>query len=394
MDEINIEKPEELKQIYTPPKGNCFKLEVFDWLKNIPKATERRIVEVRFKNTRKDFFENVNDLKLKQGDIVAVESSPGHDTGIVSLTGELVVEQMKRCGFTPPAEGLKKIYRVAKQSDLDKWNEAKSLEFPTMIKSRRIAKQLNLNMKIGDVEYQGDKTKAIFYYIAEERVDFRELIKVLGEEFHIKVEMKQIGARQEAARIGGIATCGKELCCASYMRKYVSVSMDAARYQEISLNLQKLAGQCGKLKCCLNFEVDSYIDAQKDFPDKSISLKFKDGEARHQKTDVYKRIMWYSYFKDGVQNLVEIPVNRVSEIITLNKKGEIVEKLVEDMEKKSSVGISFVYGTNEEFEESLAKLDDSDKNHKNRKKPNPRPKQGRPNYNHNNNNKKKPENKH
>jgi len=314
------------------PKRGSFKLEVYDWLQDIPQVrTGRNLVEVRFKSTRKDIYENVNDLPLEYGDIVAVEASPGHDIGVVSLKGELVYQQLKKNKMSIPKEGFKKIYRVARQTDIDKWNEAQALEYPTMIKSRRISKKMKLNMKIGDVEFQGDRTKAIFYYIADERVDFRELIKVLAEEFKIRIEMRQIGARQEAGRIGGIGPCGKALCCSLFISRFVSVSTQAARYQELSLNPQKLAGQCGKLKCCLNYEADSYIDAQKDFPNTSIPLLFGGGlRAFHQKTDVYKRTMWYSFQKDSVNTFVALSVDKVKEIIEMNKQGKELDKLESD----------------------------------------------------------------
>ncbi len=310
------------------------KLNVYDWLKDVPEsALCPNIVEVKFKNTRKGFYENVNQLKLKRGDIIAVEASPGHDIGIVSLTGDLVVEQMRKQRLNPETYEAKKVYRKAKPLDIEKWHEAIALEHKTMIKARQISAELRLNMKIGDVEYQGDKTKAIFYYIADERVDFRQLIKVLAEEFRIRIEMRQIGARQEAGRIGGIGPCGRELCCASWITNFVSVTTNSARYQDISLNPQKLAGQCSKLKCCLNFELDCYIDAQKDFPNTQIPLETKDGLAYHQKTDIFKRIMWYSFDKFSTVNLIEISVDRVKEIIRLNKKGVQVETLVEENKK-------------------------------------------------------------
>jgi cell fate regulator YaaT (PSP1 superfamily) len=325
----------------------CSKLDIFDWLGNIPRATEYNdIAEVRFKNTRKVFFRNVNGIRINKGDIVAVEASPGHDIGIVSLTGELVLKQMEKYNIPPDSEDLRKIYRKAKPVDIEKWKETISLEHDTMIKSRKIAEKLNLDMKIGDVEYQGDKTKAIFYYIADERVDFRELIKVLADEFKIRIEMKQIGARQEAGRIGGIGSCGRELCCASWITNFVSVTTSAARYQEISLNPQKLAGQCGKLKCCLNYEVHCYIDAQKDFPDKNMILETDKGPAYYHKTDIYRKIIWYG-FEPGEEvetKLVPVPVERVAEIIEINRKGAKVPDLI-DYEQKNKSGFS-AKGTN------------------------------------------------
>ncbi len=312
----------------------CAKLEAFNWLQNIPShTTDTDLVEVRFKNTRKGYFRNQNQLRLKLGDIIAVESSPGHDIGIVSLTGELVVRQLLKNNISPDSEDLKKIYRKAKQVDIEKWKEAISLEHDTMIRSRTIAEELKLDMKIGDVEYQGDRTKAIFYYIADERVDFRELIKVLADEFKVRIEMKQIGARQEAGRIGGIGSCGRELCCSSWMTNFVSVTTSSARYQEVSLNPQKLAGQCSKLKCCLNYEVHCYLDAQKDFPDKSILLETEKGPAYHQKTDIHRRLMWYTYEKaeEASTNLIPLSIERIHEIIRINKSGKKVADLTENL---------------------------------------------------------------
>ncbi len=305
------------------------KLDVYDWLGDVPESVLcPDIIEVQFKNTRKEFYLNCNKIKLKRGDIIAVEASPGHDIGIVSLTGDLVIEQMKKQKLDVKTYNAKKAYRIAKPVDIEKWQEAIALEHKTMIKARQISAELRLNMKIGDVEYQGDKTKAIFYYIADERVDFRQLIKVLAEEFRIRIEMRQIGARQEAGRIGGIGPCGRELCCSTWITNFVSVTTNAARYQEISLNPQKLAGQCGKLKCCLNYEMDVYIDARRDFPAVNIPLECKDGLVYHHKTDIFKRIMWYSFDKNYPVNMVQIPIDRVKEIIQLNKKGTKVKDLV------------------------------------------------------------------
>jgi cell fate regulator YaaT (PSP1 superfamily) len=309
---------------------HCGKLEVFDWLNDIPEtAVKMDVVEVRFKNTRKELFINANGLRLNRGDVVAVEASPGHDIGIVSLTGELVYYQMKKHNIKYPETEFKKVYRKAKPADLEKWYEATSLENMTMLKTRKIASELKLNMKIGDVEYQGDRTKAIFYYIADDRVDFRSLIKILAETFKIRVEMRQIGARQEAGRIGGIGSCGRELCCATFITNFVSVTTNAARYQEISLNPQKLAGQCGKLKCCLNYEVDCYIDAQKDFPPTNVVLETRTGQAFFQKTDIFRGIMWYSFDHTNMVNLTPVPIERVKEIMALNKAGKKVDDLID-----------------------------------------------------------------
>lgn len=306
------------------------KLSVYNWLKDLP-ATDctPEIVEVRFKNTRKGFYSNSSHLPLQEGDIVAVEAALGHDIGIISLAGELVKDQIRLKRIDLERNPLKKVYRKAKPHDIEKWQQAIALEHDTMIRSRKIAADLRLNMKIGDVEYQGDKTKAIFYYIADDRVDFRTLIKVLAETFRIRIEMKQIGTRQEAGRIGGIGPCGRKLCCSTFITNFVSVSTSAARYQDISLNPQKLAGQCGKLKCCLNYEVDAYIDAQKDFPPTNIPLNTGDGILYHQKTDIFGRVMTFSSDKEGKGILIPIPVKRVKEIITLNRKGIIPPKAVE-----------------------------------------------------------------
>lgn len=318
------------KDIISNYFSSCSKLDDYNWLRDIPQAgPESDLVEVRFKNTRKGFYRNTSNIRIFRGDMVAVESSPGHDIGVVSMTGELVGRQLLKYGIPADSEEIKKIYRKAREADLEKWKEAIELEHDTMIRARIIAQRLKLNMKIGDVEFQGDKTKAIFYYIADERVDFRQLIKDMAESFRIRIEMKQIGARQEAGRIGGIGSCGRELCCASWLTNFISVTTAAARFQEVSLNPQKLAGQCGKLKCCLNYEVTSYVDAQKDFPSREVVLKAKDGSAWHQKTDIYRGIYWYSFDNQSVTSLIPIPVERVKEIIVMNKKGVLPEKLVE-----------------------------------------------------------------
>ena len=298
------------------------KLDVFNWLKDIPEGLAvLDVVEVRFKNTRKAFYRNASGFALVEGDLVAVEASPGHDIGIVSLTGELIIEQLRRNNINPLTYEFKKVYRKAKANDLEKWYEAISLEDATMLKARRIAENLKLNMKIGDVEYQGDRTKAIFYYIADDRVDFRELIKLLAESFRIRIEMKQIGARQEAGRIGGIGSCGRELCCSTWMSNFNSVSTGAARYQELSLNPQKLAGQCSKLKCCLNYELDTYLDERADFPDTTKLIDTTDGTLFHQKTDVFRRMMWYSN-KDNPAIFIPISVDKVKEYLAINRAGK------------------------------------------------------------------------
>ena len=309
--------------------SGCSKLDSYDWLREVSIQDIPEIVEVRFKNTRKGFYRNVNELRLKRGDIVAVEASPGHDIGLVTLAGEIVEKQQRRTKSQDSREEMKKVYRKAKEVDIEKWRGAIDKEEETMLRSRQIAKDLGLNMKIGDVEYQGDHTKAIFYYIADERVDFRELIKVLAESFRIRIEMKQIGARQEAGRIGGIGTCGRELCCSTFVTNFVSVSTHSARVQEVALNPQKLAGQCGKLKCCLNYELSGYEDARKNFPDTGISLKTSQGEAYHLKTDVYRGIMWYGFGGGGGQGLVPVPAERVAEVQAMNRQGKVPDELIE-----------------------------------------------------------------
>lgn len=297
------------------------KLNTYDWLCDVPDAEgSTDFVEVQFKNTRKGYYLNSAKIPLEKGDIVAVEASPGHDIGTVSLTGKLVLLQMKKNNVRTEAEP-KRIYRKAKPTDIEKYEEAKAKEHATMIRSRQIAADLGLNMKIGDVEYQGDGNKAIFYYIADERVDFRQLIKVLAEAFRVRIEMKQIGARQEAGRIGGIGPCGRELCCSSWMTSFVSVATGAARYQDISMNPQKLAGQCAKLKCCINYEVDTYVEAQKRLPSREIVLETKDNNYYHFKTDIFKREITYSTDKSFAANLITIPASRAFDVINMNKKG-------------------------------------------------------------------------
>lgn len=341
----------------------CSKLKVYDWLSDIPEGNQLTdIVEIRFKNTRKDFFKNVNGLPLDVGDVVAVEASPGHDIGTVSLTGQLIYAQLQK-HKVPKNTEFKKIYRKAKPADVDKWKAAIAREPYTMLRARQIAEDLKLDMKIGDVEFQGDGTKAIFYYIADERVDFRQLIKVFAEQFKIRIEMKQIGARQEAGRIGGIGSCGRELCCSTWITNFVSVTTVSAKVQELSLNPQKLAGQCGKLKCCLNYEYDSYIDAQSDFPDTNIVLQTKNGNAYHQKTDIYKRTMWYSFDEHAAVNLTPVDVERVKEIIEMNKQGTIVEFLAD----KSPAALIDILGSGD-IDKDLKNLNKNSQNRKRRKR--------------------------
>ena len=305
-------------------------LNTYDWLYDVPGNEEDTdLVEVQFKNTRKGYYHNVNKLDLQKGDIVAVEASPGHDIGVVTLTGRLVKLQLKKANLKS-ADDIKRIYRIAKPVDMDKYHEAKSREHGTMIQSRQIAKDLGLQMKIGDVEYQGDGNKAIFYYIADERVDFRQLIKVLADTFHVRIEMKQIGARQEAGRIGGTGPCGRELCCATWMKNFVSVSTNAARIQDISLNPQKLAGMCAKLKCCLNYEVDDYVEAGRKMPSRDVVLQTADSDYYLFKTDILAGLVTYSTGKGVAANLTTISADRARAIIEMNKRGEKPESLTED----------------------------------------------------------------
>ena len=310
-------------------------LNTYDWLADVPGNNETTdLVEVQFKNTRKDYYHNVNNLDLKKGDIVAVEANPGHDIGVVTLTGRLVKLQIKKANIKSP-DDIKRIYRIAKPVDIDKYNEAKSREHSTMIESRQIAKRLGLQMKIGDVEYQGDGNKAIFYYIADERVDFRQLIKDLASAFHVRIEMKQIGARQEAGRIGGTGPCGRELCCATWMKNFVSVSTNAARFQDISLNPQKLAGMCAKLKCCLNYEVDDYVEAGKRIPPRDIVLQTQDSDYYQFKTDILAGLITYSTDKHLAANLETISAQRAQQIIAMNRRGEKPLSLLEDNKSKT-----------------------------------------------------------
>lgn len=306
------------------------KLNTYDWLADLPDNNAAcNIVEVQFKPPRKSYYINSNNLDLKKGDIVAVEANPGHDIGTVTMTGRLVPLQIKKANLKSDFE-FKRIYRLARNVDMDKFHEAKAHEHETMIESRQIAKNLGLKMKIGDVEYQGDGNKAIFYYIADERVDFRQLIRVLAERFHVRIEMKQIGARQEAGRIGGIGPCGRELCCATWMTHFVSVSTSAARFQDISLNPQKLAGQCAKLKCCLNYEVDQYVESLKRLPSKEISLQTQDNEYFFFKADILAHRITYSTDKHILANETTISAKRAFEIINMNKAGQKPESLIEE----------------------------------------------------------------
>ncbi len=347
--------------------GGCNKLNVFDWLGNMKMPDGEKtfdMVEVRFKNSRKDFFKNVNNLTISVGDVIAVEATQGHDIGVVSLTGELVKLQMKKRNSKADSEEVKKIYRKAKQNDIDKWQEAQKLEVSSMFKARTIALRLGLQMKLSDVEYQGDKSKAIFYYTADERVDFRELIKLLAEEFKVRIEMRQIGARQEASRLGGIGACGRELCCSTWLTDFRTVSTSAARYQQLSLNPLKLAGQCGKLKCCLNYELDSYVDALKEFP--TIDNKYLStlkGEAFHQKTDIFKGVMWFSY-KHEPDVFIPMKASEVKLVLEKNAKGEKPDDLAQTIiAPKTKVVVEHSF-ENVVGQDSLTRFDTKGNKHK------------------------------
>ncbi len=308
---------------------NCSKFDTHDWLNDLPLPVGFKVidlVEVQFKNNRKDFFRLPSDMSVEVGEIVAVEASPGHDIGIISMAGEIVRFQLRKKKVDLRSPEIKKVYRKARLTDIEKWVSAVESETSTMYKAREIAMNLNLLMKINDVEYQGDNTKAVFYYTAEDRVDFRELIKILAEEFKVRIEMRQIGARQEASRLGGIGSCGRELCCATWMNDFHSVTTNSARVQQLSMNPQKLAGQCGKLKCCLNYEFETYQDALKGFPDVEVVLKTRKGDAIYQKTDIFRKLMWYTYVNDP-SNFMAIPVAQVIQVIEDNKAGNLPEKL-------------------------------------------------------------------
>ncbi len=351
--------------------GGCNKLNVFNWLGNMRLPEGEKpfdLVEIRFKNSRKDFFRNANNLPLHVGDVVAVEAQQGHDIGIVSLTGELVKLQLKKRNINFDSQEIKKIYRKAKQVDIDKWKEAQSLEVSTMYRARTIALQLGLQMKLSDVEYQGDKSKAIFYYTADERVDFRELIKVLAEEFKVRIEMRQIGARQEASRLGGIGACGRELCCSTWLTDFRTVSTSAARYQQLSLNPLKLAGQCGKLKCCLNYELDHYVETLKSFPNvENKILRTLKGDAFHQKTDIFRGVMWFSY-KHEPAVLIPLKPEQVKEVLELNERGEKPEDFVEAVIEIKNKVIEEPSFENVVGQDSLTRFDNKSKAKKKKSK--------------------------
>ena len=340
-------------------------LNTYDWLADVPgNADSTDLVEVQFKHTRKGYYHNSNNLELKKGDIVAVEANPGHDIGVVTLTGRLVKKQIKKANLKS-ADDIKRIYRIARPVDMDKYREAKAREHDTMSESRQIAKDLGLQMKIGDVEYQGDCNKAILYYIADERVDFRQLIKVLAETFHVRIEMKQIGARQEAGRIGGTGPCGRELCCATWMKNFISVSTNSARFQDISLNPQKLAGMCAKLKCCLNYEVDDYVEAGRKMPSREIVLQTADGDYYLFKTDILAGLITYSTDKNIAANLETISAERARKIIEMNKRGEKPESLHEDGKQRQSAKPNADLLANE----NISRFDKAKKKKKKNKQP-------------------------
>ena len=357
--------------------GGCDKMSVFDWLSDVAVPTGRSVfdvVEISFKNGRKGFFRNEKNIQVFKGDSVVVEASPGHDVGVVSLTGELVKHQMNRKNIRMAPHEMRKIYRKTTEVDFEKWKAARDKEYETMHEARELIVKLKLNMKLGDVEYQGDGNKATFYYTADQRVDFRELIKMMADQFRIKIEMRQIGSRQEAGRLGGIGSCGRELCCSTWMTDFRSVSTGAARYQQLSLNPQKLAGQCGKLKCCLNFELDQYAEALKAFPDTRKPLETANGTAVHIKTDVFKKLMWYLVRGERNSSIICLSVDRVFELIELNKKGTKIQNITEYVqveEPKNEIEYS-----NLDDQDDLTRFDSkfSSKNKKNKsrnKKKNP-----------------------
>jgi len=380
--------PKGCKNNGTCGTDSCNKLTVFDWLSNMSPSngeTPFDCVEVRFKNGRKEFYRNTEKITLSIGDIVATEASPGHDIGIVTLTGELVKIQMKKKGVNPNSTEIQKIYRKASQKDIDIWSEARDKEEPMKVKAREIAIALKLQMKISDIEFQGDGSKAIFYYTAEDRVDFRQLIKDFAQTFKIRIEMKQVGFRQEAARLGGIGSCGRELCCSTWLTDFRSVNTSAARYQQLSLNPQKLAGQCGKLKCCLNYELDTYMDALKDFPDFETKLYTEKGDAICQKQDIFKGLMWFAY-TDNFANWHVLKIDQVKEIMAQNKQKirvSALEDFAEEIVTEPETTFSNAMG-----QESLTRFDQPKKKKNNNKKRRPNNQNKKPSTNNRNEQKK------
>ena len=337
---------------------SCSKVTSCNWMRGIrqPGGKPFDCVEVRFKNNRKDFYRLPDGLEVTEGDVVAVEGMPGHDIGIVSLTGEVCRIQMKKRHVDPTSENVRKLFRRAKSNDIERWAESLKNEHNALLKTRQIAADLNLEMKVNDVEYQGDNAKAIFYYTADDRVDFRTLIKVLAEEFHVRIEMKQIGVRQEAGKVGGLGTCGRELCCSTWLTNFKSVTTSAAKVQQILPNPQKLAGQCGKLKCCLNFECEVYADALKKFPPANTSIRFQKGLALYKKTDVFRGIMWYCY--EGESELHAIPAESVKKIIEMNRNQEYPEQLEDYQVELMSTAALVQETTNAEYERELRRMAD------------------------------------
>ena len=380
--------PKGCKNNGTCGTDSCNKLTVFDWLSNMSPSngeTPFDCVEVRFKNGRKEFYRNTEKLTLSIGDIVATEASPGHDIGIVTLTGELVKIQMKKKGVNPTSAEIQKVYRKASQKDIDIWSEARDKEEPMKVKAREIAIALKLQMKISDIEFQGDASKAVFYYTAEDRVDFRQLIKEFAQVFKIRIEMKQVGFRQEAARLGGIGSCGRELCCSTWLTDFRSVNTSAARYQQLSLNPQKLAGQCGKLKCCLNYELDTYMDALKDFPDFETKLYTEKGDAICQKQDIFKGLMWFAY-TNNFANWHVLKIDQVKEIIAQNKQKirvSALEDFAEEIVTEPETRFSNAMG-----QESLTRFDQPKKKKNNNKKRRPNNQNKKPSTNNRNEQKK------
>ena len=337
-------------------RQSCSKVTATNWLSGIRQPTERPFdcVEVRFKNNHKDFYRLPDGLEVTEGDVVAVEGQPGHDVGIVSLTGELCRLQMRKHRINPESENIKKLFRRAKETDIDRWALSLREEHNVLIRTRQIVSDMGLEMKVNDVEMQGDHSKAIFYYTADERVDFRELIKVLAEEFHVRIEMKQIGVRQEAGKVGGLGTCGRELCCSTWLTTFKSVTTSAAKTQQIMPNPQKLAGQCGKLKCCLNFEYEVYADALKKFPPAGQAIRFQKGLALYKKTDVFRGIMWYAY--EGESDLIALPAEKVKEIIEMNRNQQYPEKMEDYQVELMSTSALAQESTDEEVEREIRRL--------------------------------------
>ncbi|WP_026836925.1 stage 0 sporulation family protein [Gillisia sp. JM1] len=375
-------QPNGCKNNGTCGSDGCNKLTVFDWLANmsLPNGVEPfNCVEVRFKNGRKQFFHNPENLTLSIADVVATEASPGHDVGVVTLTGELVRVQMKKKKVKEDSEEVLKIYRKASQRDIDVWQEARDKEDKMKVRAREIAIRLDLRMKISDIEFQGDGSKATFYYTAEERVDFRQLIKEFAREFNTRIEMRQIGFRQEAARLGGIGSCGRELCCSTWLTDFRSVNTSAARYQQLSLNPQKLAGQCGKLKCCLNYELDTYLDALKDFPKTDTKLYTKKGTAVCQKIDIFQGVLWYAYEGEWM-NWHKLTAEQASKIVKANIEKETIASLEEyevlvEVEKASKTDYTNVVG-----QDSLTRFDTPKSNNTKKRRKNKR-KKGKPSNN-------------